>query len=59
MIDRGAVGKLTDLTGPGITDRFGMRCADLGASVQAPDGHLVSVFGDTFSGDRVGAGQWR
>ena len=59
MIDRGAVGKVNNLTGPGITDRFGMRCADLGASVQAPDGHLVSVFGDTFSGDRVGAGQWR
>ncbi|MCE9516733.1 MAG: DUF4185 domain-containing protein [Mycobacterium sp.] len=36
-----------------------MRCADLGASVEAPDGHLVSVFGDTFSGDRVGVGQWR
>lgn len=58
MIDHGG-GKLADLTGPGITDRFGMRCADLGASVEAPDGHLVSVFGDTFSGDRVGVGQWR
>ncbi|MCX6479372.1 MAG: DUF4185 domain-containing protein [Mycobacterium sp.] len=56
---RGAVGKVANLTGPGITDRFGMRCADLGASVQASDGHLVSVFGDTFSGDRVGVGQWR
>ena len=59
MIGRGAVGKVANLTGPGITDRFGMRCADLGASVEAPDGHLVSVFGDTFSGDRVGVGQWR
>lgn len=59
MIGRGAAGKVKNLTGPGITDRFGMRCADLGASVEAPDGHLVSVFGDTFSGDRVGVGQWR
>lgn len=54
-----AVGKVKDLTGPGITDRFGARCTDLGASVLAPDGHLVSVFGDTFSGSRVGAGDWR
>lgn len=53
------VGKIKDLTGPGITDRFGMTCTDLGASVRAPDGHLVSVFGDTFSGDRVGVGDWR
>lgn len=59
MIGRGAVGKVKNLTGPGITDRFGMRCADLGASVQAADGNLVSVFGDTFSGERVGVGQWR
>ena len=59
MIGPGAPGKVKNLTGPGITDRFGMRCADLGASVEAPDGHLVSVFGDTFSGDRVGVGEWR
>ena len=59
MIGPGALGKVKNLTGPGITDRFGMRCADLGASVEAPDGHLVSVFGDTFSGDRVGVGEWR
>lgn len=52
-------GKVKDLTGPGLTDRFGALCTDLGASVRAPDGHLVSVFGDTFSGNRVGAGDWR
>jgi hypothetical protein len=55
----GFVGKVRDVTGPGITDRFGMACTDLGASVRAADGNLVSVFGDTFSGNRVGAGDWR
>ena len=53
------VGKVKDLTGPGITDHFGAACTDLGASVRAADGSLVSVFGDTFSGPRVGAGDWR
>jgi hypothetical protein len=52
-------GKLADLTGPGRTDRWGVSCADLGASVIAPDGSLVSVFGDTFSGEFVGLGDWR
>jgi Domain of unknown function (DUF4185) len=52
-------GKVADITGPGITDRWGVTCADLGASVIAPNGTLVSVFGDTFSGNRVGEGDWR
>jgi hypothetical protein len=52
-------GKLADITGPGITDRWGVTCADLGASVIAPNGALISVFGDTFSGNRVGRGDWR
>jgi Domain of unknown function (DUF4185) len=52
-------GKVVDLTGPGLTDRWGITCADLGASVIAPNGKLVSVFGDTFSGSRVGEGDWR
>ncbi|MEZ0365525.1 DUF4185 domain-containing protein [Mycobacterium sp. pUA109] len=56
---RRAVGKLADITGPGITDRWGATCTDLGASVQAPNGTLVSVFGDTFSGSHVGHGDWR
>ena len=54
-----ADGKLADITGPGITDRWGVTCADLGASILAPNGTLVSVFGDTFSGNRVGRGDWR
>jgi hypothetical protein len=52
-------GKLTDLTGPGVTDRWGVTATDLGASIIAPNGKLVSVFGDTFSGNRVGEGAWR
>lgn len=52
-------GKLADITGPGRTDRWGVTGTDLGASVIAPDGSLVSVFGDTFSGDFVGQGHWR
>ncbi len=55
----GRVGKVKDLTGPGLTERFGAACTDLGASVRAADGSLVSVFGDTFSGGRVGVGDWR
>ena len=41
--------KVTDLTGPGHTDRFGIGGTDLGATAVAPDGRLVSVFGDTFA----------
>jgi len=52
-------GKLVDITGPGITDRWGVTCTDLGASITAPNGTLVSVFGDTFSGNSVGDGDWR
>ena len=52
-------GKVADLTGPGLTERWGVTCTDLGASVVAPNGKLVSVFGDTFSGRKVGQGDWR
>ncbi|WP_036460595.1 DUF4185 domain-containing protein [Mycobacterium sp. 141] len=52
-------GKVVDLTGPGRTDHFGVTATDLGASVVAPNGKLVSVFGDTFSGPTVGQGDWR
>ena len=55
----GRDGKLLDLTGPGLTDRWGVTATDLGAVVLAPNGKLVAVFGDTFSGPRVGEGQWR
>lgn len=52
-------GKLADVTGIGITERFGVTSTDLGASVRAPNGKLVSVFGDTFAGRKVGEGDWR
>jgi hypothetical protein len=52
-------GKMSDITGPGISDQWGVTATDLGACVIAPNGKLVAVFGDTFSGDKVGAGQWR
>lgn len=44
---RTVAGKLADVTGPGLTERWGVTCADRGASVLAPNGTLVSVFGDT------------
>ena len=47
------------MTGPRLTERCGVTCTDLGASVVAPNGKLVSVFGDTFSGRKVGQGDWR
>ena len=55
----GAACKIKDLTGPGHTDRFGIGGTDLGATVAAPDGRLVSVFGDTFEKAGVGGPGWR
>ena len=52
-------GYVGDVTGPGITDTWGVTCTDLGVSAVAPNGKLVSVFGDTFSGSAVGQGDWR
>ncbi len=53
------VSKIKDLTGPGCTDRFGIGGTDLGAIVTAPDGRLVSVFGDTFDEGGVDGPGWR
>jgi len=38
---------------PGIP---GIGAADLGEVVELPDGRLVAIFGDSFAGDKVGAG---
>lgn len=54
-----AASKIKDLTGPGHTERFGIGGTDLGATVAAPDGRLVSVFGDTFERAGVGGPGWR
>ncbi len=51
--------KVRDLTGPGHTDRFGIGGTDLGVTAVAPDGRLVSVFGDTFTRPGVGRPGWR
>ena len=52
-------GYVGDITGPGISDTWGVTATDLGVSAVAPNGKLVSVFGDTFSGGSVGQGDWR
>lgn len=52
-------GYVGDITGPGLTDKWGVTCTDLGVCTVAPNGKLVSVFGDTFSGLSVGQGDWR
>nr|WP_207630391.1 MULTISPECIES: DUF4185 domain-containing protein [unclassified Actinopolyspora] len=54
-----AVHKVGDLTGPGLTDRFGIGGTDLGVLTTAPDGRLVAVLGDTFERPGVGGPGWR
>lgn len=51
--------KVQDLTGPGQTDHLGIGGTDLGVMAAAPDGRLVSVFGDTFENAGVGGPGWR
>lgn len=51
--------KVADLTGPGLTDAFGVGGTDLGVLTTAPDGRLVAVFGDTFARPTVGGPGWR
>jgi hypothetical protein len=51
--------KVKNLTGPGHTDRFEVGGTDLGATVAAADGRLLSVFGDTFARAGVGGRGWR
>ncbi|MGC5258963.1 DUF4185 domain-containing protein [Gordonia sp. DT218] len=51
--------KVGDLTGPGLSTQFGVGAADLGAMVQAPNGDIVAVFGDTYRKARAGSADWR
>lgn len=51
--------KIADLTGPGLTDAYGVGGTDLGIVTTAPDGRLVAVFGDTFDHAGVGGPGWR
>lgn len=55
----GTTYKITDLTGPGHTDAYGIGGTDLGVVAAAPDGRLLAVFGDTFEGATVGGPGWR
>lgn len=45
-----SVQRLGEVTGPGRTDRFGANATDLGIPALAPDGRMLTVFGDTFDG---------
>ena len=47
--------KVRDLTGPGVTTRFGMEGTDLGICARTPSGRTLAVFGDTFAGPGMGA----
>nr|WP_155826945.1 DUF4185 domain-containing protein [Jongsikchunia kroppenstedtii] len=51
--------KICNLTGPGLSSRFGVGAADLGAMVEAPNGDIVAVFGDTWRDALVGSSDWR
>ena len=53
------VGKIRDLSGPGITDVYGINATDLGIPVRMKNGELLFIFGDSFSGRGVGDGEWR
>ncbi|MFD1718412.1 DUF4185 domain-containing protein [Georgenia deserti] len=50
--------KIANLTGPGLTDEFGMPWTDLGIPARTPDGRTLYVFGDTFRGPDWGQGEW-
>lgn len=53
------VGKIKDISGPGITDKYGINATDLGISVRMQNGEILTIFGDSFSGRGVGDGEWR
>ena len=42
------ISKITDITGPDLTGRFGLDWVDLGIPVRCPDGRTLYVFGDSF-----------
>lgn len=47
------------LTGPVETGYWGVGATDLGICRDLPNGEILTVFGDTFAGGRVGEGDWR
>ncbi|GBE67119.1 hypothetical protein MFM001_35810 [Mycobacterium sp. MFM001] len=53
----GEVRDLGPIAGTGADGAIpGIGAADLGEVVQLPDGRYVAIFGDSFAGDRMGAG---
>lgn len=56
---RPRITRIGSVTGPGITTRFRMDAADLGASALTPDGRILAIFGDTFEQPAVGGSWWR
>jgi hypothetical protein len=51
--------KVTDLTGPGCSEFWGIGGTDLGAPTLTEDGRLLLVFGDTFDQFEAGGPGWR
>jgi len=50
---------IRDITGPGITSRFGLEGTDLGIPFIIPNGSCMYLFGDTFDGMDPGSAGWR
>ena len=51
--------KIKNVTGPGLTDRFGMAATDLGVMTRTPSGRIIAVLGDPFRQPSVGSDDWR
>jgi hypothetical protein len=58
-LNTGAARFVRDITGPGITSRFGFNGTDLGIAFQLPNGSGMYLFGDTFNGPCPSPGGWR
>jgi hypothetical protein len=56
-LNQGEVRDLGPIAGTGSNPGIpGVGAADLGEVLQLPDGRYVAIFGDSFSGDKMGAG---
>jgi hypothetical protein len=56
---RPKVTRLKTVTGPDETTDYAMEATDLGIPATTPDGRILTIFGDTFEGPKVGSGDWR
>lgn len=54
-----SVTRMGEVTGPGITSDWGVTSTDLGIPARTPDGRILAIFGDTWSEQGVGNGDWR